>query len=121
MGDADGRGRPRTDAPLSVKIRLGDGRIHSSDLIHNISLGGIFIETPDAMPFGVEVALEFTLPVPPRAIRCRGFVVWSSRTHPDKCPGQQGVGIRLTDIGITEMRLLNDLAKQQPAERDAGT
>ena len=106
--DSERRSNSRVEVELSVKIRLPDGRTSSSDVIRNISLGGVFIEMPEPLPFGAELSLEFTLPVVPRSIRCKGFVVWSSKTHPDRCPGKSGAGVRLMDIGISEMRILND-------------
>ncbi len=102
------RSNSRVPVELSVKLRLRDGRTGESDTIGNISLGGVFIEMPEPLAFGAELELEFTLPVAPRMIRCRGFVVWSSKTHPERCPGQSGIGVRLMDIGITEMRILNE-------------
>jgi Tfp pilus assembly protein PilZ len=102
------RSNSRVTVDLDLKIRLPDGRILSSNPIRNISLGGVFIDMPEPLAFGAELALEFTLPVAPRLIRCKGFVVWSSKTHPERCPGRSGVGVRLMDIGIGEMRILHE-------------
>ncbi len=102
------RSNSRVPVNLNVKIRLPDGRTTATERIRNISLGGVFIEMSDPLPFGAEFALEFSLPVAPRTIRCRGFVVWSSKTHPDRMPGSHGVGVRLMDIGIADMRVLNE-------------
>jgi uncharacterized protein (TIGR02266 family) len=107
------RSNSRVDVDLSVKIRLPDGRAAASSMIRNLSLGGVFIEMPEPLPFGAELSLEFALPIAPRLIRCRGFVVWSSKTHPDRFPGKSGVGVRLMDIGITEMRILNEFVDGQ--------
>jgi uncharacterized protein (TIGR02266 family) len=107
------RSNSRVDVDLSVKLKLPDGRTTSTEVIRNISLGGIFIAMGDPLAFGAEVALEFTLPVAPRTIRCKGFVVWSTRTHPDKVPGLTGIGVRLLDIGITDMRVLNEFIAAQ--------
>jgi len=106
--DNERRSNSRVPVELSVKLRLPDGRTSSSDTIGNVSLGGVFIAMPTPLAFGAELELEFTLPVAPRSIRCRGFVVWSSKTHPERCPGQSGIGVRLMDIGIPEMRILNE-------------
>src|SRR5687767_8653275 len=96
------RSNSRVDVDLSVKVKLPDGRTTATEQIRNISLGGVFIEMEDPLAFGAEIALEFTVPVAPRTIRCKGFVVWSTRTHPDRVPGKMGVGVRLMDIGITD-------------------
>ena len=67
----------------------------------------------DPLPFGTDIDLEFTLPVDPRIIRCKGFVVWSTKTSPERGLGRQGIGVRLMDIGVREMRLLNEYIEQQ--------
>lgn len=102
------RSNSRVPVSLAVKVKLPDGRAANTEQLKNISLGGVFIEMAEPLPFGAELGLEFTLPVAPRTIRCKGFVVWSSKTHPNKFPGKQGVGVRLMDIGITDMRVLNE-------------
>jgi uncharacterized protein (TIGR02266 family) len=109
----DRRANQRVPVSLNVKLRLPDGHTTSTELISNISLGGVFIEMQEPLAFGVEVVLEFSLPSPSRTIRCKGFVVWSTRSHPDRAPGKQGVGIRLTDIGIADMRVLNEFIASQ--------
>ena len=106
--DSERRSNSRVPVDLSVALKLPDGTTSTSDTIGNVSLGGVFIEMPEPLAFGAELDLEFTLPVAPRLIRCRGFVVWSSKTHPERCPGQSGIGVRLMDIGIPEMRILNE-------------
>ena len=107
------RQHKRINANLSVKLRSPDGRRASTEFIRNISLGGVFIEMADPLPFGTDVELEFSLPVDPRLIRCRGFVVWSTRTSPDQGQGREGIGVRLMDIGVRDMRLLNEFIEQQ--------
>ncbi len=106
--ESERRSNSRVAVELSVKLRSADGRVASSTTIRNISLGGVFIDMPEPLPFGAELELEFSVPAAPRQIRCKGFVVWSSKTHPERCPGMSGIGVRLMDIGIPEMRILND-------------
>ncbi len=106
--ETERRSNSRVDVELSVKLRAPGGRVVSSSTIRNISLGGVFIDMPDPLAFGAELEIEFSLPAAPRQIRCKGFVVWSSKTHPERCPGLSGIGVRLMDIGITEMRILNE-------------
>lgn len=108
------RAQPRVQANLSVKVRLPEGATTRSELIRNISLGGVFIQMEEPLAFGTEVALEFSLPGAPGTIRCKGFVVWSTRTSPERAvEGMSGVGVRLMDIGITEMRALADYVEAE--------
>ncbi len=103
----------RVDVEVGVKIRWPDGSTSSSTVVRNISLGGVFIEMDEPLSFGAELGLEISLPVPPRLIRCKGFVVWSSKTHPERCAGISGIGVRLIEIGISEMRILNEFIEKR--------
>ncbi len=101
------RAQPRVEANISVKVRVPGGQTTTTQRISNISLGGVFIQMDDPLAFGVEVDLEFHLPVAPRSIGCKGFVVWSTKTSPEKqAEHGKGIGVRLMDIGITDMRML---------------
>lgn len=113
MSGSNQRQHKRVSANISVKLRSPDGRRTATEQIRNISLGGVFIEMHDPIPFGTDLELEFSVPADPRVIRCRGFVVWSTRSSPDKAQGLQGIGVRLMDIGVREMRLLNDYIEEQ--------
>lgn len=97
-----------------MKVRLPDGGTAVTQRIGNISLGGVFIEMEDPVAFGSEVALEFSLSVAPRTIRCKGFVVWSTKTSPERAKsGQKGIGVRLMDIGIADMRTLAEFIEAE--------
>ncbi len=95
-----------TEDGVAVKVRLASGQMPTVAGIWNVSLGGVFFEMKEPLPFGVEVGLEFSLPVDPHVVRCKGFVVWSTKSSPEKAPGRGGVGLRLADIKIAEMRAL---------------
>ncbi len=44
----------------------------------NISLGGVFIETDAALPFGMRVAIQFHVPTQSEVVEVDGQVRWSS-------------------------------------------
>ncbi len=95
------------DSKLFAKLRMPDGQRVATSAIWNTSLGGIFVEESAPMAFGVEVVCEFEPQERgARAVRCRGFVVWTTRQFPARAPGKQGFAVRLTDIGIADMRIL---------------
>ncbi len=106
MADETKRAHPRATADISATIRLPDGRTHSTGHIRNISLGGVFIEMDNPLGFGAELDLEFKLPAGTQAIRCRGLVMWNTKTQ-EGYP-RPGMGVRLMQIGVHEMRLLAD-------------
>ena len=113
MSPSSRREHKRIDASISVKVKSPDGRRESSEKIRNISLGGIFIEMKDPLAFGTDIDLEFSLPVNPRLINCKGFVVWSTKESPERGQGMKGIGVRLMDIGVQEMRTLNEFIEQE--------
>ncbi|MEK7704966.1 MAG: PilZ domain-containing protein [Myxococcota bacterium] len=102
------RTQTRAYAGISAQIIGPDGRRTSTERIANISLGGLFVEMDEPLPFGADVSIEFTLPVTPGLIRCKGFVVWSSKEQDTSSGRPPGIGVRLIDIGMREMRLVAD-------------
>jgi uncharacterized protein (TIGR02266 family) len=113
VAESSRREHTRVEATIEVKLRSADGRRASAEEIRNISLGGVFIAMADPLAFGTDVELEFNLPVDPRVIRCKGFVVWSTKDSPERGGGAQGIGVRLMDIGVREMRVLNDFIERR--------
>ncbi|MBI5507399.1 MAG: PilZ domain-containing protein [Deltaproteobacteria bacterium] len=113
MSTSNQREHKRVAATIGVKVRSPDGRRASAEKIRNISLGGVFIEMDDPLPFGTDIDLEFTLPEDPRVVQCKGFVVWSTKTSPERAEGLKGIGVRLMDIGVRDMRLLNEFIEEQ--------
>jgi uncharacterized protein (TIGR02266 family) len=116
MTTSSRRSQPRVEANLTVKLRVPAGETTATNRIRNISLGGVFIEMDEPIAFGTEVQLEFSLPVAPRVIRCKGFVVWSTKTSPERVKdGVQGIGVRLMEIGIADMRTLAEYIEHELA------
>ena len=90
----------------SIKLRLPGGRRVEAVGIWNISLGGVFVELAEPLSFGEELHFEFALVGQAVPLHCKGFVVWSTKDSPDKARGKKGAGVRLTDLGIAEMRAI---------------
>lgn len=99
------RNHPRVNTEINVSIKMPDGRIHSAGQIRNISLGGVFIEIKDPPSFGSEFDLEFRLPQAAETFRCRGLVVWNTKSNPENSE-IPGMGVRLMQIGVQDMRRL---------------
>lgn len=106
------------ESAVSVKLRLPSGERVKQKQLFNISLGGLFIEMEEPLAFGSEVQLELEMPQQPHTIRCGGFVVWTTKTSPAKAPGHSGMAVRLTNIGISEMRRI---AEQVAVQLPSGT
>ncbi len=105
-----------SQSQVEVKIRTGS-RSSNSKALWNTSLGGVFIGMTDPLAFGADVQLEFSLPSEPRTIRCEGFVISSTKSSPEASPGESGIAIRLTSIGIAEMRHLARCVGRELGER----
>ena len=103
-GETQRRAHPRVQTRIEAKLKLPDGRTQVTGQILNISLGGVFIEMADPAGFGTELDLEFSLP--DAVMRCKGLVVWSTKTSPQRAGGRPGVGVRLMKIGVADMRKL---------------
>ena len=95
---------PRVPTDITIALKTRDGRQFEALAVDNISLGGIFIHMDPPLGFGTEVAIEFGLKDPKKLIRSNGFIVWSRREANEE--GPVGIGIRLTDISISDMRAL---------------
>jgi hypothetical protein len=114
MGDKD-RAHPRVSASIHVNVTVATptGRSVRAEKIANISLGGIFIEMPDPPGFGAELNLEFKLAQDRPAIRCKGFVVWSAKGKTDVADGRVGMGVRLTDLSVADMKSVSDFIEDR--------
>jgi Tfp pilus assembly protein PilZ len=111
VSDSRRRAHPRADTQLQLSMRLHDGRTITSAEIRNISIGGVFVVSSELLAFGTEVELEFSLPT--GKIRCQGLVVWTTKTQAGPVPGQTGMGLRLMNIGVQEMRTVGAFVDQE--------
>jgi Tfp pilus assembly protein PilZ len=96
----------RAAVGVALKLRTPDGRRLEPGGIWNISLGGVFVEMREPLPFGEEVGVEFDLEGRTKPVQCSGFVVWSTRDTPAKAEGRSGMALRLTNLGIADMRAI---------------
>ena len=98
---------------LRVKLKRPNGRRLDAASVWNISLGGIFIEMPEPLSFGEDLQLEFELSGQSLPLICKGFVVWSTKDSPEKGGGKNGMAVRLTEVGIAEMRTIASRVGQE--------
>src|SRR4051812_43012922 len=73
---ADKRKYPRVQA-RNVSAHLNVADRSSPCVIQNISAGGVFIETREALPVGMPVAVNLARPGWPRVLKVTGRVVWA--------------------------------------------
>ncbi len=69
----------------------------------NISLGGVFIETEQTLPFGARVALRFKVPTQTEVIEVEGQVRWLEMDE-----GRlRGLGVRFEGLRARDVWALN--------------
>jgi uncharacterized protein (TIGR02266 family) len=104
------RSRPRVCVDLPVEI--SSPLVLASGSAHNISRGGLYLETPCEIPLQTRVDLKIRLPELACEISPGGTVVW--RREGQK-PGLTGMGIEFIQIAPQEMRSLTDFIDLQQA------
>ncbi len=113
MSTKDKRRYPRVQAK-NVSAHLNVADQSSPCTIQNISAGGIFIETPEALPVGMPVAVNLARPGWTKVLRLSGRVVWAmaARTAAKKgtLPGMRIKFDALSHANAADlMTLLGDL------------
>lgn len=104
MAEDTRRKHPRVATDLKINLRTKDGKHLQALAVENISLGGVFVHLDPPLAFGAEIAIDFAIKNPAHQIRCGGCVVWARKGG--SADGPAGIGVRLTDISIADMRAL---------------
>ena len=89
----------RLDASWVTKIRkvtLTDSIRERLERIKNVSLGGVFVDTPMPFEIGAIVSLEFGIPGVTERVQSRGIVRWS---NDGRAKGQPvGMGVEFLEV-----------------------
>lgn len=102
MAEQFRRTDPRYERRVEVEI-TADGKTHVGHT-RNLSLGGIFVELPEALPMQTTVQVRFRVPTQPEPIDVTGEIRW---VEPAK-PGQPaGMGIRFHGLRARDVWALN--------------
>lgn len=100
MTDERGRrAQQRFDVRIPVEVRYQDQILPT--FTRNISLGGMFIELVDKLPFGAVVQLTFSLPELSEPLTVDAHVRWVQ--------GVDGIGIQFTSLRAREVWALQKL------------
>ena len=102
---------PRVDVDLEVQYQPVPEFLTASSM--NISIGGVYICTPQPQPRDREILLRFTLPGVAHPLQISGIVVWSNQGT-SRSPFPPGMGIKFLNVTDTDANLLVDfVAKAQ--------
>ncbi len=105
---SEGKRKDRRQTLLTVVDYTMQGNAYR-DFIHNISTGGVFIETSMSFSVGQELSLTFTLPSYRKHVKITGEIV---RISP------QGIGVRFkTAKQREEAELQNELGERRKYKR----
>jgi uncharacterized protein (TIGR02266 family) len=95
----------RSDRRYDRRVPIDFSHEGSSFSAHtrNISLGGVFIETDQTLPFGAKVALRFKVPTQSEMIEVEGQVRWLEMDEGKL----RGLGIRFEGLRARDVWALN--------------
>ena len=113
-----GRERRRSGrVPVEIQIQYETADGFFEDYIRNLSLGGIFIETPKPLPMNTKLKVQFSLPDMSAPIVADGVVVHTLRLGQPKNPSVSGMGIRFSELDAASTETLESYlqARGMPA------
>ena len=90
--------------PLQAPLRYqhGEGSAQSG-ASRDISVGGMFIESPSSPPLGAQITIELTLPGDKKVVQLPAVVRWSK---PD------GFGVQFGLLGARETHLITEIIRR---------
>ncbi len=91
------RAYPRAEVKIEIEFKYTIDFVTSYML--NISKGGLFIRTDEALPLNTIVFLRFTMPGDTKPIETEGKVVWCN-TNKAKGYFPRGMGIKFLNLNI---------------------
>ena len=97
--DTGRRAQQRFDIEIAVQVTYQDRSVETKT--RNISLGGMFLDLTDDIPFGALVQLQFHLPELDGAVTVDAHVRWVQ--------GDDGIGVQLGGLRSREVWALQKL------------
>lgn len=110
------RKHPRIPVRICIQYRVADQFF--TDYIQNLSLGGIFVETPDPLPVRTALKVQFSLPSLEKPIVADGVVVHRVEIGKGRSKAASGMGIRFSQLDGRNKRALE--AYIQKLQRTTG-
>ena len=109
-------GRERRRArrvPVEIQIQYETADGFFQDYMRNLSLGGIFIETPKPLPMHTKLKVQFSLPDMSAPIVADGVVVHTLRLGQPKKPSVSGMGIKFSELEPSSKEMLESYLQAQ--------
>lgn len=106
------RRHPRASFDGPVEFVAKGSSERNAGQCRDISLGGMYIQTPRPLAFGTELAVHVTLPSQKAVVVLPAVVRWTR-------PGQ-GMGLQFGLTGARETHAITELMRLAPASRGPG-
>lgn len=98
----DQRRSPRVPIELPVEFGAKSGERRAAGRAKDISLGGMFIETDEPVPFATEIVVRLTLPRQRAPLVLPAVVRWV---------GGAGMGVQFAALGARETHAITELTR----------
>lgn len=98
----DKRVHPRVNVDSQVSCERRDGAAFTG-MAKDISIGGMFIESGEILPFGTELTIVARLPGTKADMRLPGIVRWAKPS---------GFGVQFGSLGARETHAISQLLKR---------
>jgi hypothetical protein len=98
----DKRVHPRVNLDTEVSCQQRDSTPFTG-MAKDISIGGMFIESTEILPFGTEVTIVCRVPGTKAELRLPGIVRWAKPT---------GFGVQFGSLGARETHAISQLLKR---------
>jgi hypothetical protein len=98
----DKRVHPRVNLDTEVSCERRDAAPFTG-MAKDISIGGMFIDSTELLPFGTEVIIALRLPGAKAELRLPGIVRWAKPT---------GFGVQFGSLGARETHAISQLLKR---------
>lgn len=100
---------------MQIEVNFGSEHNFYTGLSENLSEGGIFVVTPNVLPRGTRMTVEFTLPDQGEPIKAQGVVRWTRELENADPDYPSGMGIQFEAIeGGNEARVLEFFRSREP-------
>lgn len=99
----DKRLHPRVPVDTTVSCEVRGGSAAIVGLAKDISIGGMFVECTEVLPFGAEVIIVGRFPGAKADLRLPGIVRWNKPS---------GFGVQFGSLGARETHAISELLKR---------
>jgi hypothetical protein len=106
---SDPKQRAHARYDIRMPVRFSHAGQQEVAECRNLSIGGMFLESDIAIPYGAATEIQFRIPTHANEIRVKASVCWIERSN----GVQVGFGVKFGALRAVEVWALNQLFAQQ--------